>query len=152
MNNAYELIPSADSTKFWSFQGSSHSDRRDWISPVNPGFSEQNFMGMNASDYGGGIPVIDLWRRDDGLAIGLTEPEAKLISLPIDYDAYATTAKISLEYSFPDVKSMAPGDTIHTFETFVSVHEKDCFATLQNYGAYMQTKGIVAATIGTGRL
>ena len=144
VNSAYELIPSADSTKFWSFQGSSHSDRRDWISPINPGFSEQNFMGMNASDYGGGIPVIDLWRRDDGLAIGLTEPEAKLISLPIDYDTYSPTATISLEYSFSDVKLMAPGDTIHTFETFISVHEKDCFATLQNYGAYMQTKGIVS--------
>ena len=143
VNSAYELIPSADSVKFWSFQGSSHSDRRDWISPVNPGFSEQNFMGMNASDYGGGIPVIDLWRRDGGMAIGLAGKEAKLISLPIDYDAYASTAKISLEYSFTDVKSMAPGDTLHSFETFVSIHKKDCFATLQNYGAYMQTKGII---------
>jgi alpha-galactosidase len=144
VNNAYDILPSSDSTRFWSFQGSSHSDRRDWIRPVNPGFEEQNFMGMNASDYGGGIPVIDLWRKDQGIAIGLSEPEPKLISLPIDYDSYGPTAKISIEYVFAEPRIVAPGDTLHSFETFVSTHQKDCFATLQNYGAYMHTKGIVA--------
>ena len=143
VSHAYDLMASSDSIKFWSFQGSSHSDRRDWIRPVNPGFSEENFMGMNASDYGGGIPIIDLWNKENGLAIGLTEPSAKLISLPIDYDQYGTAAHISLQYVFPDLKIMASGDTLHTFETFVTVHQKDCFATLRNYGAYMQTKGIV---------
>jgi alpha-galactosidase len=69
VNHAYEMLPSTDSIPFWSFQGSSHSDRRDWIQPVRAGFGEQNFMGMNASDYGGGIPLIDMWRRDGGLAI-----------------------------------------------------------------------------------
>ena len=39
---------------------------------INKGFYEKNFMGMNASDYGGGIPVIDLWRKDAGIAIGNT--------------------------------------------------------------------------------
>jgi alpha-galactosidase len=52
---------------------------------------------------------------------------------------------MSLEYVFPEPKIMTPGDTIHTFETFVSVHQKDCFATLRNYGSYMKTKGIVSA-------
>ena len=78
MNNEYNIIPSNDSTKFWSFQGSSHEDRRDWIKKVKPGFYEKNFMGMNASDYGGGIPVIDLWRKDAGIAIGNTATVAKL--------------------------------------------------------------------------
>ena len=145
VNHAYDLLPSPDTTKFWSFQGSSHSDRRDWIRPVNAGFSEKNFMGMNAADYGGGIPVIDLWRKDNGLSIGLTEPEAKLISLPVDYDQYSLTAQIGLEYNYPNLKTIAPGDTLHCFETFVGVHQKDCFTTLQTYGAYMQTKGIVPA-------
>lgn len=145
VNNEYHVIPSTDSTKFWSFQGSSHADRRNWLQQVNPGFFERNFMGMNASDYGGGIPVIDLWRKDAGIAIGNTTAVAKLISLPIDYDKYATTAKMSVEYDYPEKEVLKPNDTLSTFETFISVHQRDCFATLRNFSTYMQTKGIKAA-------
>jgi alpha-galactosidase len=102
-------------------------------------------MGMNASDYGGGIPVIDLWRKDAGIAIGNTETVAKLVSLPVDYDKYATAATIGIEYEFPEEEILKPGDTLSTFETFVSVHQKDCFASLRNFSAYMQTKGIKPA-------
>ena len=34
------------------------------------GFRQENFLGMNATDYGGGTPVVDVWRRDVGLAVG----------------------------------------------------------------------------------
>lgn len=143
VNNQYNIIPSGtDTTKFWSFQGSSHSDRRDWIQKVNASFYEKNFMGMNASDYGGGIPVIDLWRKDAGIAVGNTDSVARLVCLPVDYDKYATTANISVQYEYPETEILKQGDTLTTFETFVSVHEKDCFATLRNFSNFMQTKGI----------
>jgi alpha-galactosidase len=145
VNNDYNILPSTDTTKFWSFQGSSHEDRRDWIQKVNPGFYDKNFMGMNASDYGGGIPVIDLWRKDAGIAVGNTETVAKLISLPVDCDKYATAANMSVQYEYPEKEILKPGDTLSTFETFVSVHQKDCFATLRNFSNYMQTKGIKPA-------
>ncbi len=145
VNNQYDIIPSNDTTKFWSFQGSSHADRRDWIRKVNPGFYEKNFMGMNASDYGGGIPVIDLWRKDAGIATGNTEAVAKLVSLPVDYDKYASAANMSVQYEYPEKEILNHGDTLTTFETFVSVHQKDCFATLRNFSDYMQTKGIKSA-------
>lgn len=145
VNHQYHLVPGRDSVRFWSFQGSSHNDRRDWIVKVNPSWSEQNYMGMNASDYGGGIPVVDLWRKDAGIAIGLTDPQPRLVSLPVDYDKYADGPTISLDYAYPVKTTLAPGDTIRTFETFVSVHRKDCFATLRNYGGYMQTKGVKPA-------
>ena len=77
VNNEYKVLPTKDSTIFWTFQGSSHAERRDWIKKIKKGFYEKNFMGMNASDYGGGIPVIDLWRKDAGIAIGNTEAVAK---------------------------------------------------------------------------
>lgn len=146
VNHEYDLVPSTDSIRFWSFQGSSHSDRRDWITKVYPGFSEQNYMGMNASDYGGGIPVIDLWRKDAGIAIGLADTEPRLISLPVDYGKYHTTATIGLDYAYPEKETLTSGDTLKTFETFVSVHQKDCFTTLRHYGLYMQKKGILPAT------
>ena len=68
-----------------------------------------------------------------------------LISLPIDYDIYATTAKMSVEYNYPEKEILKPNDTLSTFETFVNVHQKDCFATLRNFSNFMQTKGIKAA-------
>ena len=30
-------------------------------------FSQENYLGMNSDDYGGGTPVIDVWRRDVGI-------------------------------------------------------------------------------------
>jgi hypothetical protein len=41
-----------------------------WVVPLKPGFRQENFLGMNATDYGGGTPVVDVWRRDAGLAVG----------------------------------------------------------------------------------
>jgi alpha-galactosidase len=70
---------------FWSYCGSTHADRRDWVQPVGPGFAQDNFMGMTASDYGGGTPVVDLWRRDCGLAVGHLELTPRLLSLPVSY-------------------------------------------------------------------
>ena len=146
VNNSYVIAPSNDTTRFWSFMGSSHSDRRDWIQKLNPGFSEKNYMGMNAVDYGGGIPVIDLWRKDVGIAIGHTETVPKLVSLPVDYDKYAFAANMQIEYEYPEPFVLKTRDTLTTFETFVSVHTKDCFATLRNFSNYMAAKGIKAAT------
>ncbi|MBS1660365.1 MAG: alpha-galactosidase [Bacteroidetes bacterium] len=144
-NHRYPILPSADKPGFYSFQGSSHSDRRDWIQKVDPGFYEKNFMGMNDCDYGGGIPVTDLWRRDAGIAVGHTSEVAQLVSLPVDYDSTTGHAAIGVEYSYPTLRRMAPGDTLSTAPTFVSVHQKDCFATLRSYGSYMATRGIKAA-------
>jgi alpha-galactosidase len=149
VNNHYDLIPSSkDTTKFWSFQGSSHDDRRDWIQKVNPGTNHKNYMGMNASDYGGGIPLVDLWRRDAGIAIGMTDSIFRLVSLPVSYDHYGKDASIEVNYQHQQI--LKPGDTLGTFETFVSVHNGDCFPTLRNYGRYMRTKGITPAAPQAG--
>lgn len=145
VSNQYGVLPSRDTARFWSFQGSSHPDRRDWIQRLKPGFYEENFMGMNASDYGGGIPVVDVWRKDAGIAVGNTAPVAKLVSLPVDYDPYANVASISVQYRYQDEANLRPGDTLSTYETFVSVHQKDCFTTLREFAAFMQTKGVQPA-------
>ena len=51
---------------------------------------------------------------------------------------------MSVQYEYPEKEILKPNDTLNTFETFVSVHQKDCFATLHNFSNYMQTKGIKA--------
>src|SRR5450755_3266866 len=55
---------------FWSYQSGSYENRPDWVLPLKPGFRQENFLGMNDTDYGGGTPVVDVWGRDAGLAVG----------------------------------------------------------------------------------
>jgi alpha-galactosidase len=143
VNNNHAVIAEKDSIAFWSFQGQSTSQRADWILPVKPGFFQKNYMGMNNTDFGGGIPVSDLWRRDIGIAVGMSEPVAKYISIPVEFEYGEKTARSWVEYVYPGSLEFNPGDTIKTFETFVSVHKGDCFNTLRQYSQYMQTKGIV---------
>lgn len=141
-NNQYGISSMGDTTRFWSFQGSSTSVRADWVLPVGKGFYQKNFMGMNQSDYGGGIPVTDIWRRDGGLAVGHLELVPKEVSLPVDYDKYSDYAQIGVEFHYKDPVVLMPGDTLNTFQTFVSVHTGDYFSALQMYSEVMQKKGI----------
>ena len=96
VNGAHVLKPMAGGAlDYWSFSGASYEDRRDWVQPVRAGFGQRNFMGMNASDYGGGTPVVDVWRRDYGLAVGHVETVPKLLALPLTMTAAG--ARIAVE-------------------------------------------------------
>jgi alpha-galactosidase len=142
VNNSYPISSSADSPAFWSFQGSSTNERKDWILPVDSSFSQKNYMGMNNTDYGGGIPIIDLWRKDAGIAIGHVEMKPCLVSLPIEKNKYDTWAQMGVVYEYPEPFLFPPGDTLETMTTFVSVHTGDCYASLQGYSRFMQASGI----------
>lgn len=143
VNNALQVDTQSDTPDFWSFQGSSSSERKDWVLPVNEGFYQKNYMGMNSSDYGGGIPVIDIWRKDGGIAVGHTEMVPKMVSLPVEMGKNATKVSISVDYDFIETDTLHSGDTLNTFGTFISLHNGDYFSTLRNYSLYMQKKGIV---------
>jgi len=90
---------------FWSYCGSTHADRRDWVQPVRQGFAQQNFMGMTASDYGGGTPIVDLWHRECGLAVGHLESIPALVSLPVSYRDGGANLAISAHLE----RSLQPG-------------------------------------------
>jgi alpha-galactosidase len=99
VNNAYTLASDGGEPAFWSFQGASYEDRRDWVLPLAVGFSQDNYFGMNASDYGSGTPVSDVWRRDIGIAVGHLETVPKLVSLPVRYLEAGRGAEIWLNTS-----------------------------------------------------
>jgi alpha-galactosidase len=141
VNNAYRIESGKDDPDFWSFQGSSTGERRNWVLPVKSGFYQKNYMGMNDPDYGGGIPVIDLWRKDAGIAIGHTTLTPKMVSLPVAMKEGSETARINVEYEFRGAKSFRPGDTVKTLETFVNIHHGDYFNTLKHFTRYMQARG-----------
>jgi alpha-galactosidase len=147
VNNSYLVMSAGDTPAFWSFQGSSTQARRDWILPVDSSFSQKNFMGMNNTDYGGGIPVVDLWRKDAGIAIGHAELLPRMVSLPIEKDKYDSRATMRIEYEYPVPLSFKSGDTLKTFTTFVFVHKGDCYNSLQAYSKFMQASGVKLAPV-----
>lgn len=141
-NAAHVLLPAKDG--FWSFSGATHEDRRDWVQPLKPGFDQRNFMGMNASDYGGGTPVADVWRRDVGLAVGHIETVPKLVALPVTRTA--SGARIAIESE--QTVTLAPGDSFTTHEYFIAVHTGDHFTTLDTYRRIMAERGLAAPHCG----
>ena len=150
-NNRYTLQPlDSDSHKhnFWSFQTGTYPSRPDWVLPVDNDFKQQNYLGMNASDYGGGTPVVDLWRPDAGLAVGHVEMTPQLVSLPVDSKDLTKGARLEVQFDVDSVShkkykhSIAPGDSISTFDTFLSAHTGDYFAPLRTYRNVLAAKGM----------
>lgn len=122
----------------WSLQPSSTSARMDWVLPVKEGFCKENYLGMNNSDYGGGIPVVDLWQRDGGVAIGLFEPVLRMISMPVEWKRYDDHVTMALRYDLPEPVELAAGDTLRCFKAFRYNHKGDYFNALRTFSEYMQ--------------
>lgn len=125
---------------FWCYCGSTHEDRRDWVQPVRADFSQDNFMGMTASDYGGGTPIVDVWRRDCGLAVGHLEPQPRLLSLPLTRTARGAQLAITGTLQ----RTLAPGEEWQAPDGFIATHSGDHFATLDAYRRIMAARGLAA--------
>ncbi len=122
----------------WSFQPTSTSSRANWILPVEDGFYQKNYLGMNNCDYGGGIPFVTLWRRDGGVSVGLVEPVLKTINMPIERVA-GREATMKLEREWEDRMHFGVGDTLTMERSFIAVSTGDYFEPLQLFSNYMYT-------------
>ncbi|HSB60919.1 MAG TPA: glycoside hydrolase family 36 protein, partial [Vicinamibacteria bacterium] len=144
-NNRY-LIAAAGSgggPAFWSYQGGSYESRPDWVLPLKVGFARDNFQGMNASDYGGGTPIVDVWRRDVGLAVGHLELTPREVSLPV---AMPARSHASMAVNRRGEVRLGPGRTLETLRTFVAVHRGDHFQPLALYRRLMIRQGVAFAS------
>ena len=141
-NSGWKLLSAAAQDlrgpHFWSYCGSTHADRRDWVQPVTAGFAQDNFMGMTASDYGGGTPVVDVWRADCGLAVGHLATIPRLVSLPVKHTPQGATLAVSAR----EARVLQPGESLDTLETFVALHRGDYFAALASYRRIMAERGV----------
>ena len=124
---------------FWSYQSGSYEKRPDWVLPLKPGFKQENYMGMNAPDYGGGTPVSDVWRRDVGVAVGHLEMAPKLVSLPV---TMPDPGRATVAVKFYHNQVLKPGESLRTFRTFVAVHKGDYFQALRDYRGVMVAQGV----------
>jgi alpha-galactosidase len=139
-NHDYSIdAPQTGDPAFWSFQSGSYRNRPDWVLPLKPSFHQDNFLGMNSTDYGGGTPVVDVWRKDVGIGVGHLELAPKLVSLPV---AMPDSRHATLALFFKTARRLEPGAALKTFRTFVAVHSGDYFGTLEQYARVMERQGI----------
>jgi alpha-galactosidase len=144
VNAAHVLKPTKPGAlDYWSFSGASYADRRDWVQRLTEGFDQRNFMGMNATDYGGGTPVVDVWRHDFGLGVGHVETVPKLVALPLKVTRAG--ARVALECNH--TVALQPGEGFSTFETFLMVHRGDYFSTLDVYRRILTERGMTQAKV-----
>lgn len=141
-NNSYTIDSQNDDPPFWAFQGSSSTERSDWIKPLEPGYYQKNYMGMNDTDYGGGIPVTSVWRKDVNVAVGHLALVPKRVNLPTEVQNDPIAVKIGVQQEFEDRTLLKPNDSIQTLETFVSLSKGDYYNNLSRYSGLMQAKGI----------
>lgn len=144
-NHQYSLRanPAVRGPAFWSYQNGSYEKRPNWVLPLRAGFKQENYLGMNASDYGGGTPIVDVWRKDIGIAVGHVEPGPRLISLPVSMpDARHATIAVRSTHE----RTLEQGESFHTFRTFISVHQGDYFRTLTEYRRLMVRQGFQMAS------
>ncbi|MBC6462541.1 glycoside hydrolase family 36 protein [Actinomadura sp. HBU206391] len=130
-NGAHELLEKPGG--FYTFSGTTHEDRRDWVQPVTAGFAQQNSLGMDSSDYGGGTPMASVWRQGAGLSVGHVEPVARILRLPVRKTGNG--ASIAIEGD--TARTLKPGQRLTTDTTFLTAHPGDHFGPLQRYRDYM---------------
>lgn len=141
-NHAY-VIPAdpkqTEKVPFYTYQSGAYESRADWILPLKDGFKQANYMGMNATDYGGGTPVIDVWSPSFGIAVGHLELTPKLAAFPTSF-SNESGAKIAVKYAHEI--ELKPGASTETFTTFIALHEGDYFTALETYRSMMIDRGI----------
>ncbi len=133
------VAPAQEGVPFWTYEPATYESRPDWFLPINAGFYQENYLGMNSSDYGGGTPVADIWRPDAGIGIGHLEMVPKLVSMPVQMK---DSLGAELAIVFKTDRTLASGESWPTFKTFVAVHQGDCFQTLNTYREMMIRQGI----------
>jgi alpha-galactosidase len=143
-NNAYTLNAQRDSRlpAFWSYQSGSYEKRPNWLVPLHANFRQENFLGMNASDYGGGTPIVDVWRRDVGVAVGHVDARPRLVSLPV---SMPDPGHVKIAVKYRHAETLEPGETLATLRTFVAVHQGDYFRILADYRRFMMKRGLQMA-------
>jgi alpha-galactosidase len=141
-NGDSQVLASGTQTPaFWCYSGASYEDRRNWVQPVAFGFEQDNFLGMEASDYGGGTPIVDVWHRAGGIAVGHVETSPRRVSLPV----HAERGSVRVAVCGKEKRYLRPGETFETPQTFVAVHGGDYFAVLCTYRNLMSERGLTPA-------
>jgi len=143
------IQPSSQEPKgLWTFQGVSEFGGRDTVFTLPAAYRAENPMDqINKQTSGGGIPVNDYWDGRVGMASGHVETEAVACWLPVEAraDGY-THARLETR---PEA-ALAPGETLTTPRSFVTMHRGDYYEPLATYSAMLRAQGVTFMKFSDG--
>jgi alpha-galactosidase len=132
--NQVALPTPENDPEWWSFQGVSYHWGQDFVFQLPDSFRRDNYMGMNGIKEGGGIPLVDIWNKDYGLAVGSLGDKPDDVSFPV----VEVNGEIQMEIrkQFTEM-ILQPGDSIQTAQTVLIVHRGDFYDPLRTYAKLM---------------
>lgn len=143
-NYFYIDLPQEDTKNefydLWSFQGASVAWGMDYVKPIEKGFEQENWMGVQPdTKTGGGIPFVNLWNRDGGLAIAHIETKPQLVSFPVEVE---DKKRVSMSIQKDLNQVLAPGDNYESIRGAIIAHSLDYFDPLETYSNLLADQGI----------
>lgn len=141
---------------FASFQGGINEWGRDYeLIWLMPGFQQSNFQGIHRTRgpkgaepeefIGGGMPFIDVWNKEMGVAIMHIAKQPMWLSLPVSVRQDGATEVSIVEK--PDEKLgvqewLNSDDKFETVMNALVFHHLDYFDALKTYGDLLRCRGI----------
>lgn len=150
------IKPAYQQVDFASFQGGINEWGRDYeLIWLTPGFQQSNFQGIHRTRgpkgaepeefIGGGMPFVDVWNKEMGVAIMHLAKQPMWMSLPVNVRQDGTTEVSIVEK--PNEKLgikewLDPGDKFETVENAIVFHHLDYFDALKTYADLLRCRGI----------
>ncbi len=127
--------PDLSEPRWWSFQGAAYRWGNDFVFQLSESFSRENYMGLNAIKAGGGIPLVDVWNKEFGLAIAYLGEKPCDISLPVIVENGKVSLGIKENYKN---QILIPGDSLVSVQTAIIVHKNDFYDAIRMYSILMK--------------
>jgi alpha-galactosidase len=134
------IVADGSQPDFWMFVGSSSEARQDWIRPLDRDTLIENYLGMNDTDYGGGVPCVVVWNRSECIALGSLSEVPLNIRIPIEKKG--DTVRI---WIIPDTTGKLPAE-------FVYQGFGDCFDALREYSDKLAERGVAGTETDSAAL
>jgi alpha-galactosidase len=138
----------------WIYNGSAEL-REHCLQALTPDYEKRNYLGVLESfdggghqpgyrhgsqpGFGGGTPVVAAWSRDLGLAIGHLERSFRRCSMPVRVREGRTVSLGVVEHRRDH---LAPGRSIQSLESFVTLYEGDFYGGLETYRRMRVAAGV----------
>ena len=155
VSNYYQLDrslndPSSTPWEFASFQGVSMNWGKDYsLIYTTANTNRKNFLGIttlkNGESTGGGIPLIDLWTPQSGIAILSIEPKPQWISMPVKVNKN-NLIEIAIVEDFHKHpfkgNIIKPTQTISSIRTATVLHKLDYYYPLSIMSRILRKLGV----------
>lgn len=134
LNHLY-LDHRPDQNKWWSFQGASYYWGQDFSFELPRSFTRDNYMGLNDIRAGSGIPLVDVWNKEFGIALAYVGEKPRDIYLPVKAENGEVQLAIRENYTNGILR---PNDSLVAVQTALIGHRNDFYDPLQTYARLMK--------------